>query len=354
MGAGERAGEKTAEKTVQTVSGPVPAGALGVTLMHEHLLLDARLSWREPSEASRAFLAHAPLTPALLHHLRQDPFCNLENCSLPDEALAAAEVRQFLELGGGTVVDATCCGIGRDPRALQRIATKTGLHVVMGTGFYLHHTHPPLVERATVDELAALMRRDLLGGESGVRAGYLGEIGVSAAFTEREAKVLRAAARVQAQTSVALSVHLPGWERHGHRVLDIISEEGGDLTRVILDHMNPSGKDHAYQVSLAERGAYLEYDMIGMDYYFAEQNAQCPSDAENAEAISRLVAEGYTGQLLLSQDVFLKMMLTHYGGNGYGYLLRHFVPRLRRCGVVEADIETMLVRNPARVLGGVS
>jgi phosphotriesterase-related protein len=55
--------------------------------------------------------------------------------------------------------------------------------------------------------------------------------------------------------------------------------------------------------------------------------------------------------VLLSQDVFLKMMLTRYGGFGYAYLLRHFVPRLERHGVGEEAIRTMLVDNPRRVFG---
>lgn len=349
-----RAGVKlaTSGKPVQTVLGPVAAEALGVTLMHEHLLLDARPSWQEPSEASRIALAHAPVSPAILHELRHDPFVNLDNCALFDTSLAAEEVRYFFEQGGGTIVDATCRGIGRDPVALQTISRNTGLHIVMGTGFYLQRTHPPFIETATVEELTALIRDDLLVGERGVRAGYIGEVGVSKDFTAQEEKVLRAAARAQAEAGVALSVHLPGWERHGHRVLDVVEAEGGDLSRTILCHMNPSWHDVSYQTSLADRGAYLEYDMIGMDYYFADQDAQCPSDEENARAVANLISLGYAHLLLLSHDVFLKMMLRHYGGNGYSHISRHFIPRLHRHNVEDETIHMIMVQNPSRVLGG--
>ena len=338
--------------TVETVLGPVEASALGMTLTHEHLLLDARPSWHKPEDPKVSELAHRAVTPELLHVLRQDPYCNLDNCSLNDEQLACLEAARFAELGGSTIVDATCLGIGRDPLALQRIARATGLNIIMGTGFYLERTHPPLVEEASTEQLRALMVQDLLEGECGVRAGYIGEIGVSASFTANEEKVLRAAARTQAETGVALSVHLPGWERYGHRVLDIIEAEGGQLARVILDHMNPSGFDTSYQTSLADRGAYLEYDMIGMDYYFASENAQSPCDTENASAITSLLNLGYAERILLSHDVFLKMMLVHHGGNGYGYIPEHFVPRLERLGVTPQMIDMMLVKNPARVFGG--
>ena len=337
---------------VQTVAGPVEAQSLGVTLMHEHLLLDARLSWEEPKEASRLALAHAPVTPDILHVLRQHPFLNLDNCALFDEETATQEVSRFRQFGGGTVVDATCRGIGRDPAALQHISCRTDLHIIMGTGFYLERTHPPEVAASSLDDLKEIMVCDLTEGDkrTGVRAGYIGEIGISERMTPQEERVLRAAARAQADTGVALSIHLPGWERLGHQVLDIVAEEGGNLERTVLDHMNPSWRDSDYQTSLADRGAYLEYDMIGMDFFFARQNAQCPSDEENAVAIARLVEAGYTERLLLSHDVFLKVMLTRYGGNGYGYICEHFLPRLRRHGVSERAVTTMMAENPARVL----
>ena len=115
--------------------------------------------------------------------------------------------------------------------------------------------------------------------------------------------------------------------------------------------MNPAFADAGYQEACASRGAFLEYDMIGMDYCYADQQVQCPSDEEKARAIVGLIETGFGHKLLLSQDVFLKMMLTRYGGFGYAYVLRHFVPRLQRHGVEQAAIDRMLVDNPrARLL----
>jgi phosphotriesterase-related protein len=151
------------------------------------------------------------------------------------------------------------------------------------------------------------------------------------------------------RTGLPLSVHLPGWRRYAHEVLDIVAEEGGDVRHTVLCHMNPSGEDFDYQVSVAERGAYIEYDMVGMDYYYADQDVQSPSDEENARNIARLVDNGFVDHLLVSQDVFLKMMLTRYGGFGYAYVLRHFVPRLRRHGLQDSEIERLLVGNPRAV-----
>ncbi|PLK95307.1 phosphotriesterase-related protein, partial [Klebsiella pneumoniae] len=125
-----------------------------------------------------------------------------------------------------------------------------------------------------------------------------------------------------------------------------------DLRHTVLCHMNPSFADKRYQRELAQRGAFLEYDMIGMSYYYADESAQSPSDEENARAIRELIDDGYIQQILLSQDVFLKTMLTRYGGHGYGYILKHFVPRLRRHGVSGEQLETLMIGNPQRVFGG--
>jgi phosphotriesterase-related protein len=329
---------------VQTVLGEIAASDMGITITHEHLLIDARKGWYEPKEATRMALAHQLLSMGILHELRQDPYMNFDNCFMFDEDTAVSEARQFQLLGGTTIVDATCLGIGRDPQALRRISKRTGIHVLMGCGYYLESRHLPHVKDASIDDLKDEIVKDVLEGadDTNIRAGYIGEIGVSPNFSVQEEKVLRAAARAQAKTGVALSVHLPGWERLAHRVLDVIAEEGGDIGKTILDHMNPS---------FAVRGAYLEYDMIGMDFYYANENSQSPSDEDNAKAIKNLIDLGFANKLLLSQDVFLKMMLTCYGGNGYAYILRHFVPRLRRHGVSQEAIQTMLVDNPARVFG---
>jgi phosphotriesterase-related protein len=113
--------------------------------------------------------------------------------------------------------------------------------------------------------------------------------------------------------------------------------------------MNPSHDDFAYQSSLAARGAFIEYDMIGMDFFYADQQVQCPSDEDAARGILRLIDAGYLDRILLSHDVFLKMMLTHYGGNGYAYVPRHFLPRLKRHGVTDAALNRLMHDNPRSV-----
>jgi phosphotriesterase-related protein len=336
---------------VMTVTGPIPAEKLGVTLMHEHILNDCRCWWHAPKTPDRQYLAESFVCIEILGELRQDPFVNRHNITLDDEPLAIEELKAFAREGGQTVVEPTCQGIGRNPLALRRIAQATGLNILMGAGYYLAASHPADMAGMSVDDIADGIVREAREGVDGtdVKIGLIGEIGVSTDFTAEEEKSLRGAARAQVRTGLPLMVHLPGWFRLGHRVLDIVAEEGADLRHTVLCHMNPSHDDFAYQSELAARGAFIEYDMIGMDFFYADQQVQCPSDEESARAIVRLVEAGHLDRILLSHDVFLKMMLTRYGGNGYAFILRHFLPRLQRHGVDDAVIGRLMIDNPRSV-----
>jgi len=351
----ERSAGHVGSGLVMGVNGPIPVGSLGVTLMHEHLVNDCQCWWNRPKDKAREDLGSRKVGMDILGELRMDPFANLDNCALDDPNLASRELMAFVAAGGRSVIDPTCRGIGRNPRALRQISAATGLNIIMGSGYYLERSHPPGLGAMSADAVADEIVREASEGVEGTDAkiGLIGEIGVSGEFTPSEEKSLRGAARAQARTGLPIMVHLPGWFRHGGRVLDTIAEEGGNIGHAVLCHMNPSGDDIAYQTDLAARGAFIEYDMIGMDYWYADQQVQCPSDEDNARAIKRLINLGFLERILLSQDVFLKMMLSHYGGFGYAYVLRHFVPRLKRHGVSDEQIKVMLVDNPRRVFSEV-
>lgn len=336
---------------VMTVNGAISVDEMGVTLMHEHILNDCRCWWHAPKTPERQYLAEGFVCMEILGELRQDPFVNKHNITLDDEPLAILELMDFAKAGGNTVVEPTCQGIGRNPLALRRIAKASSLNVIMGAGYYLASSHPAKVAEMTVEAIADEIVQEALVGVDGtdVKIGLIGEIGVSSDFTPEEEKSLRAAAQAQTRTGLPLMVHLPGWYRLGHKVLDIVAQEGADLRHTVLCHMNPSHDDLTYQGELASRGAFIEYDMIGMDFFYADQQVQCPSDEDAARAIVKLVEMGHLDRILLSHDVFLKMMLSRYGGNGYAYILRHFLPRLQRHGLGTDALTTLMRGNPRSV-----
>src|SRR5689334_10659548 len=122
---------------VQTVRGLIDPAELGITLLHEHLLLDHRFRHVPPEEVSRGVFAQAPLTPRIRADVSIDSFGNLDNLTLLDERVAVEEAMEFRLAGGGTIADCTTLGLGRDPLALRRISLATGLHVSMGAGYYV-------------------------------------------------------------------------------------------------------------------------------------------------------------------------------------------------------------------------
>lgn len=338
--------------SVATVLGPVQRDRLGVTLMHEHILNDCTCWWRGRDPEFNSPVRDLPVSAGILSQLANDPFACRDNCALSNESLAISELGQFAAEGGATVVDPTCRGIGRAPEALVRIAQATGLNIIMGSGYYLQSSHPATLATMSADDIAQELIAEHRGGvgPEAVPIGLIGEIGVSADFTPDERRSLRGAAIAAVETGLPLMIHLPGWERLAHEVLDLVVSEAQSLDRVILCHMNPSWEDGDYQRALADRGAFLEYDMIGMSYWYDDQQVQCPSDEDCAGAIAQLVSDGYLDRLLLSQDVFLKMMLTPFGGNGYAHVQRHFLPRLLRHGLTEDETARLMVENPAAAL----
>ena len=337
---------------VQTVLGPIEPAAMGVTLPHEHLLIDFKVMFAEPAAASDTGRAWEPVSLANLGWVRQNFNGNLDNLRLTDERLAADEIALFKQAGGQTVVDPTPKALARDPLALARIARATGLNVVMGAGYYVASSHPPDMDRRTVDELAREMIADVAAGagDTGVRAGLLGEIGCTYPWTDNEKKVLRAAIAAQRATGAPLMVH-PG--RHPGMPMEIaefVQKEGGDVRRTIMCHICRTIADVPAVIDLAQTGIWLEYDLFGMEnsYYPYNPSFDMPNDGGRMAHVLALIEAGHRDQLLLSHDIAYKTSLVAFGGYGYHHLLVNVVPRLRAKGVDDAGLRRLLVENPAR------
>jgi len=344
----ERAGR------VQTVRGLVDPAVLGPVMMHEHLLLDIRCLLGPVPAGLPADFASLPVTPAIRADLVHHPITNLDDLLLDDEPVAIDEVRRYAAAGGGTIVDTTPIGVGRDPAALRRISEATGVHVTMGTGFYVEACQPPDVERLPEGALADLMVREIEDGvgDSGIRAGHIGEIGCEGP-TEPELKVLRAAAQAQGRTGAMLSIHQAYRAGRGdtiHRLLDTVEAAGGSVSRTVLGHMDRSGAEPDLQVSLLARGATIEYDLFGYEQSHSAWEREPPSDSRRILDFRRLVAAGFRDQLVVAQDICFKTMLVRYGGWGYAHVLRRVAAGFRALGLPADDLDAILVANPRRLL----
>ncbi|MGH7277658.1 MAG: phosphotriesterase family protein [Candidatus Rokuibacteriota bacterium] len=337
---------------VQTVLGPIAAEAMGITLPHEHLLIDFAVMFAEPAAASDKGLARQPVSLDNLGWVRQNFSSNLDNLRLLDEQTAQDEITLFKRAGGQTVVDPTNRSLARDPLALARIARATGLHVVMGAGYYVSAAHPPDMDARSVEDIAREIIADVTAGvgDTGIRSGLIGEIGCTWPWTDNEKKVVRAAVMAQRETGAPLMIHPGRHEGAPMEIAELVRKEGGDLRRTIMCHIDRTIADVRRVVDLAHTGMWLEYDLFGLEtsYYPYNPVFDMPNDGGRMTHVLALAEAGHLDQLLLSHDIAYKHCLTKYGGFGYHHLLVNVVPRLRRKGVDDASIRRLLVDNPRR------
>ena len=306
---------------VQTVLGRIDPAELGWTLPHEHTAI------------------------ALWHIANRWDYWELRR----DEPLIVEELAAFKAAGGGALVDLTLDGVGRDPAWLARLARQTGLHLVMGSGWYrgAHYPAEALIDRRSVDSLADEMVRDATEGvgETGIRSGIIGEIGTDKPWlSAQEERVHRAAARAARRTGLAITTHAVQ-STVGLDQLTVFEAEGADLSRVVIGHAD-SNPSLDYHVAIVERGATVEFDFLGMSFTAFERHGE----GRIVDNLRELLARGHVERILLSQDVCHDSQLRRYGGNGYTYLAETFLPRLRAAGVSDAEIRTITVDNPRRLL----
>ena len=177
--------------------GPIAVEAMGITLMHEHIVLDTSVGGGDLVARPTSDLAERPLDISMLGDLRMNPFLNRDNCGLLDAKVAIEELKLFVEYGGRTVVDPDQSGnwarsIG--PAAHQ---PANGTQHRDGRRLLPGAVAPWLRQRDVDRDVAAAIARDcgVADDNPEVCAGLIGEIGVSKDFTAAEEKVLRGAAR---------------------------------------------------------------------------------------------------------------------------------------------------------------
>ena len=306
---------------IQTVLGPIDPATLGVTLPHEHTQI------------------------ALWHIPGRWDYWQLTR----DRAVILEELGRFSAAGGSGLVDLTLPGVGRDAGWLRDLAEASGLHLVMGCGWYRGAYYPPeaLIERRSVDDLADDLVKEFDQGvaDTGIRPGIIGEIGTDKPWiAPSEERVHRAVARAARRTGMAISTHAV-LSAVGLDQLRIFEDEGADLSRVVIGHADSYPVLEHY-LEILSRDANLEFDFLGMSFTPTERHGE----ARIVELLCELLGRGYADQILLSQDVCHDSQLTRYEGNGYAYLATTFLPRLRAAGASADEIDTMTVANPRRLL----
>ena len=312
---------------VQTVTGPVDAQDLGVTLVHEHL--------RTTSEGLRSQFPH-------LYDEREEA------------RRAIAQVRRVMDLGVKTICDPACLDLDRDVRLAQEVARETGIQLVLCTGVYgSRYTFLPMaLANRDVEHLASLFVHDIQEGIQGtaVKAAFLKCAVDEPGITEDVEKVLRAVAAAHRATGAPIMAHSHPGTRRGLEEMDLFEEEGIDPARIQIAHTGDTD-DLDYIEELLARGPYIGMDRYGLDLFL-------PTERRNATVIE-LCRRGYADRMMLSHDACAtldwypeEMVSQMVPDWRMDFLWEGVLPALREGGVSEEQIDQMLRVNPQRWLAG--
>ncbi len=302
---------------VMTVTGPIEAKQLGLTLMHEHVLVDfigAEKVSRDRYNAEEAFRTALP-------HLKK-----------------------VHALGCRTLVDCTPNWLGRDAALLQRLSKASALRIITNTGYYGARKHlflPAHVVQETPEQIAARWIREFKEGidGTGIKPGFI-KIGVDAGpLSELNTKIVNAAAITHLHTGLTIGAHT-GDGAAAMQEVDLIEKRGVSPQAFIWIHAQ-SEKNSQLHLEAAKRGCWVEFDGVN------------PGSIERHVTLVKAMREaGLLDRVLLSQDSGWYHVGEAGGGDyrGYDAMFTAFVPALREEGFTAAQIDRLLVDNPQRAL----
>ena len=340
--------------SVQTVLGAINPAQLGITLTHEHLLIDMSPLFAPPEQAGAKGFYYEPVSLRNVGRIQHWAQPNADNVQLIDVPTAIDEVNIYKQYGGGSLVDATSIGIKRDAAGLARISRATGVRIVMGASYYVDDSHPANMDDMTEDDVMSQIVLDVTEGVDGTphKSGVIGEVGCSWPLMPNERKALRASARAQRITGAPILIHPGRDETAPLEIIEVLREAGADLERTIIGHLDRTVFLRETLLQIAESGCYLEWDLFGTEqsYYGANSGIDMPNDAKRMDDIAWLASQGYRHKILVAHDICTKNRLECYGGHGYAYILGHIVPRMGTRGFSQALIDDILVNNPATAL----
>jgi phosphotriesterase-related protein len=290
---------------VRTVLGDVPAIDLGVTAAHEHLIIDS------------------PVVAATFPEIH-----------LPSVEEAVNELEPWRRAGLGAAVDAMPVAQGGDASRLAAISRRSAVHVVASTG---RHTARYDVDRVP-DDVSGLTDQfvaDLTDSEHpcGVIKVAVGPEG----FDLRTRRVFAAAAAASAETGAPILTHCEEG-RGGLEQVHLLIDLGVDPGRIALSHTDKVD-DPGYHDEVLATGASLVYD----------QGLRQPE--RTVRLVTAMVDAGHSAGIMLGTDGARRALWSTLGGRpGLAWMLSGLVPELRRAGVTDTDLATILVSNPARWL----
>ena len=304
----------------RTVLGDVDPSGWGVTLVHEHLVVD----WGELQGRPKLQFGFEDAVGQISAKL--------------DTARAD---------GVGGLGECTPIGAGRYADVMVEVARRSGVAIVGATGFFHEGWTPmhPIARALDLDALTDVYTRELTEGmgASRVRAGLIKCATGEGAIPAAEEKLLRATARAHRATNAPIVAHIT--DSMEQEQLDIFESEGVDPAAVCLSHVGGGEGWQARMLGALRRGANVSVDMITYDFAPDEQRIDVVKTAADA---------GFAGQVMLAHDALVLQsgpeQMFGVGPSDFGYISRVFVPKLIAAGIDEATAWAMVRENPQRFL----
>ncbi|KPJ10129.1 Phosphotriesterase-related protein [Papilio machaon] len=342
---------------VQTVNGDVDPSVLGITLTHEHLYMKFTHFYKQPPKQI-ADKFEKGFSLDTVGYLRQYPYSSQSNLLLNDRDSQEAvlnDVKAFKEFGGGTIVENSTEGLERNIDFLKTVSSKTGVHVVAGTGHYIADLQNDVSIKNTKEDIYNHMLTELTEGcvdYPTVRAGFMGEIASVWPLKDFERKAISAAGEVQAQLGCGVSFHPHRDPQAPFEILRLYAEAGGRVDKAVMSHLDRTLLETEKLLEFAELGSYCQFDLFGTEvsFYQLNETVAMPSDAQRIEKIKALINEGKEDRILMSHDIHTKHRLIDFGGHGYSHIINNVLPRMKNRGISQTTIDKITVGNPANWL----
>ena len=296
---------------IRSVCGDISKEKLGVTMCHEHFIVDLSI-------------------------VRKDGESKIETV---EEVVP--EIKKMMDLGAQSAIEVTTNDMYRDVKKLKEISEITKLNIVAATGFYLSEYHPEWLTNASAEQIADVMVKDLTEGIDGsdIKAGVIGEIASSKdGFVGQEKKVLIASALAHTRTGAAVTTHTG--KATAIETIETLLSNGVEPDKIVIGHQDLVD-DTEYHLSLLKYGVNIGFDTCGKISY--------QSDEVRAMNIKKLIDAGYGDHIMLSNDISRRTYFTSYGKFGYTAVLERVVPLLKEYGCSQEDINKLLIDNPARI-----
>ena len=272
------------------------------------------------------------------------------------EADAIARLNELKSRGVDSIVDLTVIGLGRYIPRIARIAAATDINIVVATGVYTYNDVPmyfhftgPGGALGDGEPMVDMFVSDIEHGiaDTGVKAAILKCATDEPGVTPGVERVLRAVAKAHRRTGVPISTHTHAATRRGLEQQRIFTDEGVDLTRVVIGHSGDT-TDLDYLDELIGNGSYIGMDRFGADVFLPFE--------DRVNTVARMCERGHADKMVLSHDAscfidWLPEEVVPVVLPNWHYLHIHndVIPALKDRGVTDEQLTTMLVGNPRKI-----